>query len=162
MFTRKITTACCILAGLTLAFAGGCEKKQAETNSGSAQTTQPAGGKEAAASPVKKASYDVADEPLAAKDKEAIMALDVEGMTCNKCANTVGTCLTGIKGVEKARVSLDRKTAWIEFDPQSPPDVAAILAAIKEAGYKAKVLTDINSMFGPESDDKDDDSSSDG
>ena len=44
--------------------------------------------------------------------------LDISGMTCSGCAQSVTRVLSGLNGVEKVAVSLDRANAEITFDPQ--------------------------------------------
>jgi copper chaperone len=44
--------------------------------------------------------------------------LDISGMTCSGCAQSVTRVLSGLNGVEKVAVSLDRANAEITFDPK--------------------------------------------
>lgn len=60
--------------------------------------------------------------------------LPVEGMTCSNCAQSVGTALSQIAGVETVTVNVLLDQASVEFDPYrtSPEHMAA---AVKRAGY---------------------------
>ncbi|MEX1307547.1 MAG: cation transporter, partial [Eubacteriales bacterium] len=62
----------------------------------------------------------------------ANMTFDVEGMSCEGCANGIKTALLNTKGILNAEVSLEGKTAkvWGDFQPN---DVVAI---IEGKGYK--------------------------
>jgi copper chaperone len=60
----------------------------------------------------------------------------VEGMTCQGCVRSVTNVLTGLAGVKSAAVSLERGEADVSFDP-SQASLAAIKAAIRDAGYEA-------------------------
>src|SRR5438309_1767265 len=44
------------------------------------------------------------------------LSLDVTGMTCGGCAAAVESALGGLKGVQKASVSLEQKRAMVSFD----------------------------------------------
>ena len=60
--------------------------------------------------------------------------LQVEGMTCMGCVNSVTGVLTGMAGVDAAEVSLEAKQAKVSYDPAvvSPPELAA---AVEDAGF---------------------------
>jgi len=59
----------------------------------------------------------------------------VKGMTCDNCVHHVTEAVKGVAGVTDAQVSLAENAARVagEFDVQ------AIIAAIEEEGYEAKV-----------------------
>jgi copper chaperone len=60
--------------------------------------------------------------------------LNIEGMTCNGCVNSVKNVLEKIPGVSSTEVSLEQKRATVIFNPaQSNP--AQFKAAIEDAGY---------------------------
>ena len=59
--------------------------------------------------------------------------LKITGMTCTHCAQTVEKALSGVEGVEQARVNYLRK----EADVQGETDVDALVQAVEEAGYRA-------------------------
>jgi copper ion binding protein len=66
------------------------------------------------------------------------LSLDVSGMTCGGCAAAVESALGGLKGVQKASVSLEQKRAMVSFDTSVvTPD--QIVQAVEKAGYKAQV-----------------------
>ena len=71
--------------------------------------------------------------------KSKTIVLGVEGMTCEHCVMRVTKALTGLKGVKDAKVDLQAKKATVTYDP-SKVDETAMIAAIVEAGYQAKVI----------------------
>jgi mercuric ion binding protein len=66
-------------------------------------------------------------------------AFKVEGMHCATCPVTVRAAAKSVAGVLDARVSMDKDTAWVTYDP-ARTDPAKIAAAITESGYPARVL----------------------
>ncbi len=69
---------------------------------------------------------------------DALVTLDVEGMTCGGCAATLTEVLSKLEGVSSARVDFERKEAQVLYDPErcSP---AAIVSAVEKAGYKGRI-----------------------
>lgn len=67
--------------------------------------------------------------------------LKVEGMTCDKCVNTVKEALESVKGVKEAKVSLDKKEAEVKFE--NGVDLQALVKAVTEKGYKAELNGEI-------------------
>ena len=53
------------------------------------------------------------------------MIFDVEGMSCEGCANGIKTALLNTKGIKNAEVSLEGKTAtvWGDFEPKDVMDI---------------------------------------
>ena len=60
--------------------------------------------------------------------------LKVEGMMCGHCKAHVEKALMGVPGVEQAEADLEKKTATVT----GSADRAALVAAVKEAGYDAE------------------------
>jgi copper chaperone len=60
--------------------------------------------------------------------------LKIEGMSCGHCVKAVEEALKEVDGVKKVSVSLENKSAEIEFDA-SKADIAALKAAVEEQGY---------------------------
>ncbi len=60
--------------------------------------------------------------------------LKVEGMSCMHCSGRVTKALEELDGVTKAVVSLDEKSATVEYD-DSKVDVSKLKAAVEDAGY---------------------------
>ncbi|MFG0284857.1 MAG: heavy-metal-associated domain-containing protein [Phycisphaerales bacterium JB039] len=118
-------------AGLGMLVLGvaGCEKKTEES--------APAPVSSLMDSERPAPDYDLSAEPLEAQYGGQIVALSVEGMTCNVCANKVGKALIASEGVWFGRVALEAKTAWVEVDPAQAPEPATLIAAITEAGFTA-------------------------
>lgn len=62
----------------------------------------------------------------------------VEGMTCEACAETLGSKLASLPGVSAAEVSYSAGRARLHFDsPQARPTDQAIAGAVSAAGYHA-------------------------
>lgn len=62
--------------------------------------------------------------------------LEIEGMTCGHCAMHVKEALAAVPGVEHVvEVSLEGHSATVE----GAADTGALIAAVREAGYEAKV-----------------------
>ena len=64
---------------------------------------------------------------------------NVEGMTCDSCANKVNKAISSVKGVKAVNVSLDDEKATITLDPKANPKLVAeeISKAVAKSGYKA-------------------------
>lgn len=64
------------------------------------------------------------------------MRIKVEGMTCGHCVKAVEKALSAVPGVSAVKeVSLERAEAVLE----GRPDPQAVVAAIEEEGYQARV-----------------------
>ena len=76
--------------------------------------------------------------PVAASDAalEAVLSLDVEGMTCASCVGVVERALRAVPGVSAATVNLATERAEILGRGLDP---AALAAAVAAAGYGARV-----------------------
>ena len=68
------------------------------------------------------------------------MTFAIEGMTCSSCAQTVEKTAKHLNGVSEAAVNLATEKLVVKF---SPGNVQArdIIAAVKDAGYDAKIFT---------------------
>lgn len=60
--------------------------------------------------------------------------VNVTGMTCGHCAQSVTNELTKVPGVEDVQVDL--ASGNVEISSTAPVDPAAIAAAVDEAGYE--------------------------
>ncbi len=66
-----------------------------------------------------------------------MIKLRVTGMTCEHCVRAVTKALSGVPGVTKVvGVSLSQGMASVE----GAPNVAALIAAVREQGYEAEEL----------------------
>lgn len=64
------------------------------------------------------------------------MRINIEGMTCGHCVKAVEKALSAVPGVSAVKeVSLERAEAVLE----GRPDPQAVVAAIEEEGYQARV-----------------------
>ncbi len=65
-----------------------------------------------------------------------MITLKVTGMTCGHCAKAVTNALAKVAGVDRVvEVSLERDEALVE----GRPDLEALVAAVREEGYEARV-----------------------
>ena len=62
--------------------------------------------------------------------------LAIDGMTCGDCIRHVSEALKSVDGVDIKEVGIG--TARVAYDPAATPD-DQLLAAVREAGYQAKV-----------------------
>ncbi len=63
---------------------------------------------------------------------------DVEGMMCAVCQSHVEKAVSKVEGVKKVDVNLISNNMIVEYD-ESDNTQAAIIEAVKEAGYKASI-----------------------
>lgn len=63
-----------------------------------------------------------------------MIELKIEGMMCEHCVGRVKAALEAVDGVKTVEVSLKRKTATVS----GSAEYAALVAAVENAGYKAK------------------------
>ncbi len=64
----------------------------------------------------------------------ARVELNVEGMTCGGCVNSIQNALSARDGVASAIADLDAKRVTIEFDP-AVIQQAGLVEAIEDAGF---------------------------
>ncbi|KJS79379.1 MAG: ATPase P [Desulfotomaculum sp. BICA1-6] len=69
------------------------------------------------------------------KSEAKKLAVKISGMSCAACSNRVERVLSGMSGVENARVNLATETATVEYRPETLDD-EKIYATIKELGYQ--------------------------
>ena len=62
--------------------------------------------------------------------------LNVTGMTCDHCVNSVKSALEELEGVRSARVDLDGGTAVVDYD-EGKTEPRELTTAIADAGYQA-------------------------
>jgi copper chaperone CopZ len=65
------------------------------------------------------------------------VTLNITGMSCEGCANSVKSALLQLEGVKKAEVSLADKEAVLEVE--EIVDATDLIAAVEAAGYQASV-----------------------
>jgi Cu+-exporting ATPase len=76
--------------------------------------------------------------PTDASNNSATTELLVDGMTCQNCARHVTEAIQSAPGVRSASVSLENNHASVRWNPEAPKNIAAVIAAIQNAGYEAK------------------------
>jgi copper chaperone CopZ len=74
--------------------------------------------------------------PLFGKPKGEQLTLNIEGMTCGHCVMHVTNALKNVKGVIRADVDLNKKTAVVTYEPGTATR-EQMIKAVEEAGYKA-------------------------
>lgn len=64
-------------------------------------------------------------------------AIKIQGMSCQHCVKAVNEALSQVAGVSSvAAVDLETGVARVE----GSPDPAALVAAVKDAGYQAEIV----------------------
>ena len=88
-------------------------------------------------------SCEKSDNSAAQAEVQVVKAekvnLNVEGMTCGSCVNSIETALAKQNGIIKGKVSLAENACAVEFDA-SKTNTDEILATIEKAGYSATVV----------------------
>jgi len=67
----------------------------------------------------------------------SLTELRIEGMDCGNCARAVTEALQAVSGVSRSVVDLRGATARTYWLPEQIPDPARLIAAVKQAGYRA-------------------------
>ncbi|MBV51336.1 MAG: hypothetical protein CMH77_02340 [Nitrospinae bacterium] len=65
------------------------------------------------------------------------LTMNVEGMTCGHCAQTVKDAVTGLSGINRVDVDLEKKLVTVEFD-EVLGKVESITDKIVEVGFEVK------------------------
>jgi len=65
------------------------------------------------------------------------LVLNVEGMSCNHCVNSIKKAVEDIDGVISVDVNLDKKTVTVEYN-QDKAKADYIKEAIEDEGYIVK------------------------
>ncbi|HAX45272.1 MAG TPA: hypothetical protein DCX78_00380 [Nitrospina sp.] len=65
------------------------------------------------------------------------LTMNVEGMTCGHCAQTVKDAVTGLSGINRVEVDLEKKLVTVEFD-EVLGKVESITDKIVEVGFEVK------------------------
>lgn len=86
---------------------------------------------------VKKTGYGVQEEKV---------KLNIIGMTCAACATRIEKGLNKVDGVTNAAVNLATEKASVEYIPGNT-NVDQLIAAVKKAGYDAKVIGDADGDY---------------
>jgi len=66
--------------------------------------------------------------------------LDISGMTCASCAQTIEKALNEQDGVEQANVNFASEKAYIKYDSQAT-NKKALVETVRAAGYNARLET---------------------
>jgi copper chaperone CopZ len=68
---------------------------------------------------------------------EKIVKLNIEGMSCAGCAAKVEKALKDVKGVSKASVNLEKKSATVTLAKKNPATTVKLVEAVSAAGFTA-------------------------
>lgn len=63
------------------------------------------------------------------------VTLNISGMACGGCVQSITKVLNSLDGVAQAEVSLERSTATVRYDPDKV-GVEQLIASIIDAGYE--------------------------
>lgn len=63
--------------------------------------------------------------------------IQVEGMSCQHCKNSVESALSNLNGVQSAEVNLEENNVRVEFD-DSKVNITQMKDAIEDQGYDTK------------------------
>jgi copper chaperone CopZ len=77
----------------------------------------------------------------------AKIEVEVIGMTCGMCVESITKELTATEKADKISVSLENKKAYLEEVKGKKISDTELRAAIKEAGYDARVVLDASGTF---------------
>jgi len=66
-----------------------------------------------------------------------VIVLDVEGMSCSHCENSVKKAVGGLDGVETVNVDLKSKKVSVEYDADKVK-IDTIKDTIEDQGYEVK------------------------
>lgn len=80
---------------------------------------------------------EVADDALVAEPGALVLALNVEGMHCTSCAEGIGKALADLNGVRKARVSFEKRSAWLLVDAQNHVSAEDAARVVSDLGFTA-------------------------
>jgi mercuric ion transport protein len=72
----------------------------------------------------------------AGRPANAVVVLDVRGMTCTACAGEIEHALRQVPGVIRADVSFEQRRAEIALSA-ARPKIEPLIAAVERAGYRA-------------------------
>lgn len=80
------------------------------------------------------ADADNTEQEAAIPGEIQIAVIDVTGLHCESCVNTVTEVLQGLEGINVAKVSLEYEQAKVKFEP-AVISTEEIKSAIEEKGY---------------------------
>jgi len=65
------------------------------------------------------------------------VTLGIDGMTCGGCVKSVTNVLSALDGVAKAEVSLEKKSAVVDYDP-AKVSLAQFKQSVEDAGFEIR------------------------
>ncbi|XP_070553751.1 copper-transporting ATPase 2-like isoform X2 [Ptychodera flava] len=66
------------------------------------------------------------------------VVIEIEGMTCNSCVNTIESNIAKMDGIDEVKVSLDNKTGHVKFRP-AVVLATAIRDAVDDMGFESRI-----------------------
>ena len=79
---------------------------------------------------IERLGYDVVDE------ENDHIELNIEGMSCANCAQTVENSLQDLEGIDEANVNVGSEKAYVKYD-QNKVNIEQMIDSVKKAGYEA-------------------------
>ena len=80
----------------------------------------------------------VVSEPLSLSS--AVCLVQVDGMVCHSCVHTIETALSKMEGVQRVKVSLSGKEAFVQFNP-SMKSSDDIVTSVDDMGFDAELIS---------------------
>ena len=77
-----------------------------------------------------------------------IMNLDIRGMTCASCVNSVENALGGVRGVDWVEVNFSMKLASVHYNSEIT-NPSSLESAVETAGFEAQRLRDTDDAREP-------------
>jgi Cu+-exporting ATPase len=90
------------------------------------------------------------EERRLAHGQAPALDLRIEGLTCASCVRRVERAIAKVPGVEEVSVNLATERAHVRFAAR--PDTAAVVEAVKAAGYDAAVVPEPGGQAAPKGD----------
>ncbi len=84
---------------------------------------------------------------MAERNAEKTVEIDVLGMSCASCANTVERGLQKVVGVSTANVNIATERASVTYDP-AEVDLSHLVQKVREVGYDAAVRREVLAIAG--------------
>jgi copper chaperone CopZ len=69
-----------------------------------------------------------------------VAVIDVRGMTCSHCAQTLQRTLAALEGVTQARIDLSRNEAHVTYDGEAVT-ISRLFHAVTAAGFSPEGFT---------------------
>ena len=71
------------------------------------------------------------------KNTSFVSAINVDGMSCQHCVNTIYEAVAKLNGLYSVKVELENKRVIVDYDPERV-SIDTIKATIEDQGYNVK------------------------